>query len=264
VKESRPFLSRIASPAHSPTLLIAPGYSVWAESRPFLSRIASPAHCPTLLIAPGYSVWAEGCLCALPATTYLPRGLEGVKMALLMTLGHLMWAGRCPWAPLATTYLPRNLATVKMAPADCGVKESRPLVILGSAAHSLTLLMTLGLVWRGAVWYTSYDHMSLNGLAVVQVAPVDCREQGREAKVEERRPARRLAIRRSAAHSLTLLMTPGLVWGGAVWYTSYDYMSLKGLAVVQVVPVDCRREESRPARRLAIPTHTLLMNPGLV
>jgi hypothetical protein len=99
------------------------------------------------------------CQWAPPATTYLPRSLPAVKMApadcgvkesqplailgsaahspiLLMTLGHLVWAGRCPWAPLATTYLPRSLPAVNMAPADCAVKESRPLDILGSEAHS--------------------------------------------------------------------------------------------------------------------------------
>jgi hypothetical protein len=162
--------------------------------------------------------------------------------------------------------------------ADCGaakgaeVRESRPAQRLGSAAHSLTLLMSPGhpvrvVGCRGTLLATI---CLPRDQAVVQMVPADC---GGEAEVKVSRPARRLD---SAAHSLTLLMTPGHpVWVVGRRGTLLATICLpRGLAVVQMVPADCDAAKeaevkaSRPARRLAMGSaaHSLTqaMTPGPV
>jgi hypothetical protein len=97
-----------------------------------------------------------GRLCALPASTHLPRGLAAVQMAPAdygeakeaevkesrslasiplailgsaahsPTPGHLVWTEGCRHAPAATIYLSRGCMAGQMAPADCGGANQAP------------------------------------------------------------------------------------------------------------------------------------------
>ena len=110
-----------------------------SENGPLMALLAIlglVAHSPTLLMLPGYPVWARACLCTLPATENLSKGL----------------------------------AAVQILPADCGgakeaeVKESQPLANLGSEAN-----MNPGhLVWVGGCRRTLSATICLSrGLAAV-------------------------------------------------------------------------------------------------